>query len=90
MKYLQGIMFSTEAILGKLMAIEKISVLPETPPNPCEKVLNSLQKKNKQSKRDTYALWLYMLSWGVIMDEAILSHTPRQIRYCFSFSVNPG
>ena len=36
--------------------------------NPHEKVLNSLQKKNKQSKREMYTLWLYMLFWGVIID----------------------
>lgn len=40
----------------------------ELQPNPYEKELNSLQKENQQSKREMYALWLYILSWGVIMD----------------------
>lgn len=35
-------------------------------------------------------LWLYMPSWGVTMGQAILSQTPRWVRYRSSFLVSSG
>lgn len=39
-----------------------------------EKALNSVQKKNQKNNREMFALWLYMLSWDMIMEYAFFNY----------------
>lgn len=55
-----------------------------------EKALNSVQKKNQKNNREMFALWLYMLSWDMIMEYAFFNYIHIDKWSIVFLSVNVG